>query len=560
MTISAPAPLSLGISDFQVLREDGFYYVDKSAFIAEFWNNPYQTVLIPRPRRFGKTLNLSLVRYFFESHETSRAHLFEGLAIQQNEQLMRHQGQYPVVYLTFKDVRGDTWQECYRKIVGLLAKLYKHFAPVLRTHLDDLDGLQFDRILNKNPYSEELSAALEFLIERIHTVLGKSPVVLVDEYDAPIHSGYAAGFYEDAVSLMRDLLGGAFKDNSHLKKGLITGILRISKESIFSGLNNVGVYTLLDDAFTNGFGFTESEVERLFSDFQVTDPETAKAWYNGYQSGNTLIYNPWSLLSFLANQQQLRPYWINSSSNDLARDLILHDSGKLHGDLETLLSGGTIITALEVNLALRDIQQRPAAVWGLLMFSGYLKLVSRVPQGRRVKYELQIPNREVMEFYHDHVSLWLERQFSEGKLEGLLHCLASGDLATFGERLQNIVQTSLSYFDTGGDNPERVYHAFVLGLLIHWDSRYHIRSNRESGLGRYDVMLLPKDTQDLGFVFEFKRKTAERSSPQTDLAAALNQIQERAYATELRDLGVKRSLGIGVVVEGKQVWVDSIEL
>jgi hypothetical protein len=396
----------------------------------------------------------------------------------------------------------------------------------------------------------------------LHRVTGQKILVLVDEYDTPIHAGHQYGYYDEVISFMRNLLSGAFKDNSCLKKGVITGVLRISKESIFTGLNNIEVHSILSSDFDQEFGFTETEMEQILMDFEVEHSQEVKDWYNGYMFGKQIIYNPWSILSFLNRKERIfQPFWIDSSSNDLVRDLILNGPISLRESVKTLLRGESISSTLPENIVLRDIAATKENIWSLLTFSGYLKAIFSHQEDETAVYQLSIPNREVLIFYRQTIRIWLNKQIGDHRLQQLLKALLREDIKSFGGYLSDMVAAILSYHDTSGDEPERVYHAFVLGLFVNLDPQYQVRSNRESGYGCHDVMLIPKDPRQTGFVFEFKKVNSKYDKmPKTAMKNALKQIQDRQYAVELRQAGVQKILGIGVVVHKKKVWVESVAL
>jgi len=381
--------------------------------------------------------------------------------------------------------------------------------------------------------------------------------------ERPIHAGQEHGYYEEIVLFMKILLGNALKDNSDLEKGIVTGVLRIAKESIFSDLNNLDVLSLLRSEFDEYFGFTEKEIDKLSQDFSLAELlDTLKKWYNGYLFGNRVIYNPWSIISFLMSEDRFpRPYWINTASDALLRDIITRTEPDFQEQIETLLAGGTITTPLNENIVLRDLESSEENIWSLLVFSGYLKPVKMIPQRLRPLYELAIPNLEVHSFYEETLFNWLQNRLGSQRLHKLLQALTKTDFKTFSELLKEMVLAVLSFHDTAGEEPERVYHAFVLGLLTHLMDRYLIRSKRESGYGRYDVLMIPHQKTEPGFIFEFKKvnKSKEKSGNEA-LKSALKQIQDQHYAVELRSQGVKTIWGIGVVVKGKKVWVESLLL
>jgi hypothetical protein len=555
--------LPIGISDFKKLRENDCYYIDKSLFIKEVIDRGAEVLLLPRPRRFGKTLNLSMLRYFFEKREESLAHLFQGLKISQEPSIMQHQGQYPVIFLTFKNCKASSMEQCLSQIRSLLIELYLEHQPFLEPKLTHRERKRYEQILDEQEYPRNWEQGLSFLMQLFHQQTGKRVIVLLDEYDVPILTGQEHGYYEEIVLFMRIMLGNALKDNLDLEKGVLTGVLRIAKESIFSDLNNLNVSSLLRPGFQDHFGFTEAEIEQLSVDFELAESlEILKKWYNGYLFGNRVIYNPWSILSFLTEEDRLPcPYWINTSDNALLRKIITRTEPAFQEQIETLLAGGTITTPLNENIALRDLEHNEKNVWSLLVFSGYLKPVSFQLREEEPIYDLSIPNREIYTFYRDTIQVWVRETLGSQQLQNLLHALLKADFKTFGKLLQEMVLVILSYHDTAGKKPEIIYHAFVLGLLTHITDRYQIRSNRESGYGRYDVLMIPLDPNEPGFVFEFKKIDEPEEKNATDaMRNALAQIQNKQYATELQAYKVKTIWGIGVVVEGKQVWVESIVL
>jgi hypothetical protein len=552
----------IGVSDFKKLREEDRYYVDKSLLIQKVWESGADVLLLPRPRRFGKTLNLSMLRYFFEKTEDSNADLFKGLFISGQAEIMAHQGRYPLIYLTFKDVKESTWEDCLEKLKLLISMELRRHTHLFHTSLYDEEVRQHSLLLNQEAGKSLCEQALFLSMQWINRATGHKIIVLIDEYDTPIHAGHQYGYYDEVILFMRNLLSGAFKDNSCLKKGVITGVLRISKESIFTGLNNILVSSITRPEFSSYFGFTEPEVENMLKEFSVEHPDEVKNWYNGYAFGNQVIYNPWSILNFLNSEdRQLQPFWIDSSSNDLVRDLILNGPISLRESVETLLRGEPIYSALPENIVLRDIAATEENIWSLLTFSGYLKAVFSHQEDETAVYQLSIPNREVLIFYRQTIRMWLNKQIGDRRLQQLLKSLLREDIKSFGGYLSDMVAAILSYHDTSGSEPERVYHAFVLGLFVNLGSQYQVRSNRESGYGRYDVMLTPNDPRQTGFVFEFKKVDLEdNESAETAMKSALKQIQDRHYALELRQAGVQKILGIGVVVHKKKVWVESVAL
>ncbi|EDN67799.1 protein containing DUF1703 [Beggiatoa sp. PS] len=554
--------LPIGLSDFKEVREENYYYVDKSLFIQEVINRSSKVLLLPRPRRFGKTLNLSMLRYFLEKREESLVPLFKGLAISKDTEIMQHQGQYPVIFVTFKSCKGATIEECLSQIRSLLIELYLEHKSRIYSQLNEYERKNYDEILTEGKLLRYWQNALKFLMQLLHQQTGKRVIVLLDEYDAPIHAGQEHGYYDEIIQFMKILLGNALKDNSDLEKGVMTGVLRVAKESIFSDLNNLEVLSLLRSEFDEYFGFTENEIKKFSQDFSLAELlDTLKKWYDGYLFGNRVIYNPWSIISFLMSEDRFpRPYWINTASQSLLRDLITRTEPGFQEQIETLLAGGTITSPLNENIVLRDLEYSEQNIWSLLVFSGYLKPVSMTLKEEEPIYEIAIPNLEVRSFYRNTIKQWVQKRIGSKRLQDLLSALTQTDFETFGELLKEMVLAVLSYHDSAGNEPEKVYHAFVLGLLTHLMDRYVIRSNRESGYGRYDVLMIPHNKEEPGFIFEFKKVNRPKEESEVEaMKSALNQIKDKQYATELRDLGVKPIWGLGIVVDKKQVWVESLE-
>jgi hypothetical protein len=555
--------LPVGISDFQEVIEGDYYYVDKSLFIKELMDAGGKAILIPRPRRFGKTLNLSMLRYFFEKVDSSREGLFHDLAIwQQGETYTRHQGKYPVMFLTFKDVKCSKWADCEVELRRVIADEYRKHQYVLDILDEDMQK-EYRDIMRLAATDSAYRNSLKNLTVWLERYYGQRVVILIDEYDTPIQQGYLYDYYDDVIGFMRIFLSGALKDNSSLERGVLTGILRVAKESIFSGLNNLEVCSLLATGYSTHFGLLESEVETMLSYFEVgLDAEQVKAWYNGYVIGETTIYNPWSIINFTKSWETgFRPYWINTSSNDLIRQLLTQAGASTKRDMESLLQGECVRKEINDNISFREIERHPDVLWSFLLFSGYLKIVSK-EMDLRLYGDLMIPNREVAYLFEDIVLGWFRENMDADDTHLMLNALASGDVGTFAEIFQHYVQETFSVFDTGGREPEKVYHAFVLGLLVHLRDRYEVKSNRESGFGRYDVMLIPRNrdqkgiSTDKGVIFEFK-KIRRGETVEEAAASALQQIDEKRYEDELVQRGIQDIVKLGIAFDGKEVCIRS---
>ena len=536
--------------------------MDKSRLIQSVLDSSTQVLLLPRPRRFGKTLNLSMLRAFFDRDMEGGAELFRGLAIEQaGEEYTAHQGRYPVVFLTLKDVKTLNWDDCLGHLRQVIAtECYRHEWLLDGKVLNVEERELFLSIKSRRAPQPELEASLSNLLTWLERATGEQVVLLIDEYDTPIHAGYQSGFYKQITGFMRNWLSGALKDHSSLKKGVLTGILRVARESIFSGLNNLTVAGILKAGpFADKFGFTEPEVARLLNDFDLAEtlPEV-REWYNGYRFGETVIYNPWSILNFI-DERPAPPaaHWVNTSSNDLVRELLESGGSEIREDLENLLAGKRMECQVTEDVPLRDIKGDPEAIWSLLLFSGYLKPVGAKTRNRQTFHELAIPNLEVEILYERIIRHWLTRHISSKYLNRLLDALTGGDVPEFARHLQTLVLNMLSYHDTasGKDkSPEVVYQSFVLGLLANLGDKYRIRSNIESGLGRADILMAPTEPGGRGIVMEFKR-LGENESMEEQLQAALAQIEEKQYAATLRAEGCGEVMALAIVFDGKRLEV-----
>jgi len=556
MRLPGPGP-----SDFRQLREEGRFYVDKTAWIAELLHRPEQVVLLPRPRRFGKTLNLSALRYFLEVSDEDRRPLFEGLAIASaGPEVLEHQARHPVISLTLKDIGLPDLAGCIEALHGRIAEVCAAHRPLLDSAaLSVEDRAAFGRLLTSTASVAELRTSLQRLTRWLHAHHGERCVLLVDEYDAPIEAGFSHGYYEQIVDLLRDLFGGGLKDNPNLFRGVLTGVRRIAKESLFSGLNNVVVFSLLVDAFRTTFGFTDDEVRTVLEAAgRAEHIDTVRRWYNGYVFGGAVVYNPWSVLSFAA-LGRASPYWVASSADTLLRSLFLAGSIDLAKDVPALLVGQPLRHTLDEHMVLTDLERSPTAIWTFLVFAGYLRaeVVEESPKG--IVADVSIPNLEVDGLWREVFVRWLShRMHGVGQVDAVARALLGGDAETMAMLLSDLVHEVLLAHDTGTGPtaPERVYHAFVLGLLAHLEPEYRVRSERESGYGRSDVLIIPTQPGRAGAVLELKRVLEDRGeSPEDALASALRQIEERDYAAELRAAGAEPVRKVAIAFAGKRVWV-----
>ncbi len=551
--------LPIGQSDFRMLRQQGLTYVDKSAFIVDLLEASAAVLLLPRPRRFGKTLNLSMLRYYLERSDRSVDDLFAGLAVEQSETARPHRQRYPVIFLTLKDIKEPSWEACLEGLAGMLAGLYREHVELLDSEvLQPHERELFTAILRGSASVSQRAAALRELSRWLALHHGEPVVILIDEYDTPLHAAYHGQYYEQAVGHLRSLLSGGLKDNPHLFKGVLTGILRVAKESIFSGLNNLAVYSILRTEFATAFGFTETEVAALAE--QGGSPEAMdgiREWYDGYRFGGQTLYNPWSVINYLDSaDRELRPYWIATSSNDLVRELLVEGPQGLRAELETLLAGGVIDKPVEEHIALRDAQAQPDAVWSFLLFSGYLRATEIYTDASHTQWaRLDVPNREVHTALATMVQQWMSvRVGGSSEVRQLLLALLDGDARSLEHYLSRMMKVSLSYHDTGGREPERVIHGFIVGLLVSLQPEYEVRSNRESGYGRYDVMVLPRTAGKPGVLLELKTVDMGED-PRAALNAGLRQLRDRDYATELRERGAEPIVELAAAFDGKRAFV-----
>jgi hypothetical protein len=549
--------LPIGLSDFKELRRRNYYFVDKSELISEIINENNKVVLIPRPRRFGKTLNLSMLRYFFDINEDAKG-LFKGLKIE-NLPEFEHQGKYPVIFLTFKDIKEPDFNAFLTKLSELIADLYKIHQKKLLNHdlLDQRDKNKINDILLEKKDYTLLQNSLKNLSRYLSEIYQINPIILLDEYDTPIHAGWLEGYYDEVIKFMRGFLSGVFKDNIYFEKGVITGCLRVAKESIFTGMNNLTVASILTRLFDDYFGFTPEETLTLLQDYnQEKKYKEIMNWYNGYQFGDKIVLNPWSVLNAVA-YQELRPYWANTSSNDLIRMLVEEGPSGFKQDITLLLNGETIESVIDENIVFPDLKNSIKYIYSLLFFSGYLRCEKKENIKGTIKCKLVIPNIEIEYIFENIISNWVEKGFQDDKLKQMYKALIDGNIEEFELILNDFVITTLSYFDAKGQEPEAVYLGFIAGMLVGLGSEYSVKTNRESGYGRYDVMVKPRDKNKQAIIMELKsvNKTRHKDFDKS-IQEALKQIEDRAYAKELQAEGYNNILKLAIVSDGKLVRVQ----
>ncbi|NFO04610.1 AAA family ATPase [Clostridium botulinum] len=552
--------IQVGTSDFREIIKENYYFVDKSLLIKEFLENSAKVILTPRPRRFGKTLNMSMLKYFFDiENKDENKDLFKGLEIENEEEIMKMQGAYPVIFLTFKNEKHLSFENLQDGIKSVMYNIYMdHYYLLESEKLSQFDKERFKEILDRKGSIVEFSEALSNLMRYLNKHYNKKVIVLIDEYDVPIQESYLRGYYEEAIVLIRNILTAALKDNVYLEKSLVTGILRVEKESIFSGLNNIEVDSILGINFNDKFGFTEEQVINLLEYYNLSEKsDEVKKWYNGYIFGGKIIYNPWSVLNYIKNNEiGFMPYWINSSSNDLIKRLLSNGNEETKKNLEDLIKGNSIKKIVDDHVVMKDVEDDEENLWGFLTLSGYLKSVNKELIRGKFNCELKIPNEEVSIFYENLIEKWFKESLTSKKYSIMLNALVTGDVETFAGFFKNFVLNNISYFDVSGEEPEKVYHAFVLGMIVSLSDKYEVKSNKESGYGRYDVMLIPKDTSKLGIIMEFKKIDDFMSkSIEKGIEEALNQIEENKYEAELKERNVSNILKLAIVFKGKKIEI-----
>jgi len=552
--------IQIGTSDFKELIEENNYFVDKSLLIKEFLENGAKIILTPRPRRFGKTLNLSMLRYFFDIRtKADTKELFKDLKIENEKEIMKLQGEYPVIFVSFKGVKYNNFENAMSAIEMLMSEVYKEYRYLMESEIFKEDEKRdFNKIINREADVVLLTISIKNLTNYLYKYYNKKVILLIDEYDVPIQESYMRDYYDKMMSLIRNMLSDALKDNIYLEKAMITGILRVAKESIFSGLNNLEVNTLLRYSFNDKFGFTEEEVKELSNYYNANDEfESIKQWYNGCIFGGEIIYNPWSVLNYLKNRREgFMPYWINSSSNDLIKKLLLKGDANMKLELEELIAGNSISKAIDDSIVMSEVEDSNENIWSFLLMCGYLKAVKTENIRGRLHCDLKIPNEEVHIFYENLIEKWFKESMTNQKYELMLKTLITGDIEIFAGLFKQFVINNISYFDVSGKEPERVYHAFVLGMLISLSKNYEVKSNKESGYGRYDVMIMPKDVSKIGIIIEFKKIDDFLSDTiEEGTGKALKQIEDKKYETELLEKGIKDIVKLAIVFKGKEVKV-----
>ena len=544
--------LPIGVSDFK-LATTGYYYVDKTLMIRDFLDKKPMVSLFTRPRRFGKTLNMDMLRVFFEKTNEDTSVYFKDKQIWQcGDYYTKHQGQYPVIFLTFKDVKSMTWEETFQKIRRLISlEFIRHNELETSSVLTAYEKEQYHLLAGDSGDEVDCQMGLQLLSLLLHKHYGRECIIIIDEYDTPIQQGHTCNFYSEIVNFMRNFFSGGLKDNPHLAFGFLTGILRVAKESIFSGMNNLKTYSILDDGYSSYFGFTEKEVKDMLRYYGKDDKyNELSEWYDGYRFGNTEIFNPWSVINYISDNCFPKAFWQSTGSNDIIGEIVKTATPEITKDLYKLLCGEKIATYIDTGVIYPEVQNNPYSIYSFLLVAGYLKVANIYPQSDgNFMCDVAIPNKEITFVYEKEV---LNRTNQNSLAISISQAVFSKDTQKLQTLLEDFMVKSISSID--GAN-ESFYHGMMLGLCAILGNRYKIRSNRESGLGRFDIQLMPLTKGMPGFIFEFKHTKDEHIDLSALADSALQQIEAKKYDTELRDNGVTSIISIGIAFRGKSAVV-----
>ena len=547
-------PLPVGISDYRKASSE-YYYVDKTLMIRDFLDEMPMVMLFTRPRRFGKTLNLDMLRTFFEKTDEDTSVYFINRKIWTcGEKYRKHQGKYPVIFLSFKDVKCATWEETYHMITMLIRMEYRRHAELAGSGNPDSDF--YGKIVRETAGAEDYMLSLMMLSKMLHEYHGVEPIVMIDEYDTPIEQGYLSGFYDSAVLFIRNLFSGVFKDNRHLKHGFLTGILRVAKESIFSGLNNLKINSILESRYSEYFGFTPEEVRKMAADYGAKDKyEEISAWYDGYRFGGTEIFNPWSVINYFSNGNKPGCYWVSTGSNDVIGEMLAHADEQTYRRLQSLIQGEAFTTVVDTGVIYPRIQDNPSSVYSFLLVAGYLNAEEMgVTVSGEVMCRVSLPNREITYVYNKEILSRLGRIVSPAVTVSLQEAVFDRDVERLKVCLEKLLRESVSYYDTAA---ETFYHGLMLGLCAIFSDSYFVTSNRESGDGRYDIQMKPKNKELPGFILELKTEKDCSPSELKKLAQeALKQITDKRYEAAMAAEDVQPIVCYGIAFSGKNTEIS----
>lgn len=538
-----------------------YYYVDKTMLIKEFLDKKPLVSLFTRPRRFGKTLNMDMLRVFFEKKAEDTSKFFTDKDIWKcGEEYRSYQGQYPVIFLTFKDVKFDTWSATIDKIRALLQEEYGRHQEILYSeYIAKYEKDYFTKILEGTATEVDMTSALEKLSAMLARHYGKAPVIIIDEYDTPIQEGYSKDFYDEIIGFMRNFFSGAFKDNKNLSYGFLTGILRIAQESIFSGLNNLSVNTVMDEEYDKYFGFTDAEVREMLGYYGVSEKYgELKNWYDGYCFGNKEIYNPWSVINYVSKGCVPQAYWVNTGKNEILEGVLTVADDDIIERLYALLQGESVIARIDQNVVYKSLSEDPANIYSLLLVAGYLKTGKKelLDDGTYL-CEVSIPNKEIAAVYRSEVLFHLLQigAITRTTANKIAESLYTNDFGQLQKAITEYMEKTISFYDAGA---EGFYHGLVLGLIALMDNQYTIKSNRESGNGRYDICLFPKEKRHPGIIMELEWKNGLDENMLNKLSVeALSQINDKSYDTEMRELGIDNIMKLGIAFSGKKARIQT---
>ena len=556
--------VSIGIQDYETIISNNCFYIDKTAFIKEWWESGDSVTLITRPRRFGKTLAMSMLECFFSVKYAGRGDLFEGLSIWQDEKYRRMQGTYPVIYLSFSEIKEENCKAAKEKMYQLIISLYAQYSFVRNSSAMENSDKQIFDMVSPDMNDAVATMAVKRLSEFLFKYYGKKAIIILDEYDTPMQEAYVKDYWDEFVSFIRSLFNSTFKTNPWLERGIMTGITRVSKESIFSDLNNLKVVTTTSDEYADVFGFTETEVFDAMDELGLTNKNGVKRWYDGFTFGNkTDIYNPWSIINYL-DSGKFGTYWADTSSNSLINKLVQEANADIKKDFEILLDGGTVKADIDEQIVYSQLDGSARTLWSLMLASGYLRIdkytsYDEDEDDTEREYVLALTNREVRKMFETMIKGWFQ---AAGGYSDFIKALLLGDIDAMNDYMNKVSLHTFSSFDTGGSpdstEPERFYYGFVLGIMVELKDRYVITSNRESGFGRYDIMLKPKNEGGNAIIIEFKVFNPRRDKSLDDtLKAALQQIQEKKYAAALTAEGIppERIFSYGFAFKGREVLI-----
>ena len=550
-------PLPVGVSDYRLASTE-YYYIDKTMMLKDFIDERPMVTLFTRPRRFGKTLNMDMLRTFFEKTNEDTSKYFKDKKIwEQGEYYRSFQGKYPVIFITLKDVKHNSWDNTFANIGSIISSEYCRHSDLSKSpKLDKKQKDFYDKMVSEKFSAVDLERSLLYLSEMLKKHYGEGAVIIIDEYDTPIQSGHTNGFYDDVIAFMRNLLSGCFKDNKSLAFGFLTGILRVAKESIFSGLNNLTINSVLDNKYSEYFGFTANEVKEMAAYYSASDKfDEVCEWYDGYRFGKTDIFNPWSVINYFSNDCEPRAFWLSTGSNDIIGEIIKEADNEIYERLTSLVNGGSFTTYIDTSVIYPQIKNNPSSIYSFLLMAGYLKVVkSSVSISGDFMCEVALPNKEISLVYRKEILQKLENLIPQATAIAVEEAIFSGN----GEKLRDIISNfliqSVSAFDAAGEN---FYHGFMLGVCALFGNSY-VTSNRESGDGRYDIALSPKVSNLPGIIIELKaEKNCNENELQELAKTALKQINDKKYDTELKSKGVKTIYKYGVAFSGKHVAVEA---